>query len=929
MKLNKEKNSNNNFLIENIDEEDEINSKQSRKNSNVSTNNHNGNLPENTFPLIINKSAVNIKNTDNNNLLIDYSSNTQVHNSQQIPSSNKKGTSHSSPDKISNDLIVGSSEENPSKQNSKKETQSDKNEEKIKIELNDLIGPDATMPISYDMLNNIFIDYPQGKSSSKSFGVIKAYAANTYRGIVRGYNEDRVSIVINMNQPIDYKSNLPWPKVSYFGVFDGHGGNKCAEYLRDNLLHFICTNSFFPKDIPEAIKEGFYKADQEFLSIYATSDNEDFIVDRSGSCGLILLIVDFQIYVGNVGDSRCIVSLQKGNIQKDVTRDHKPNMPYEKERITANGGMVYQTETPMNEEENEFFANKILIGPYRVLPGRLSVSRTIGDAEAKLEQFGGKPNVVIPEPDIFNYSLNDDDIDYFILGCDGIFDQLNSKDVFKCAKLSLAKSYKSYTTSNQKRSKLNNCMTPNKEQIIGIACGNIVDFVLKASMSRKSFDNVTCIIIAFKDLLTSEIVHVNNQIIGTLDNKKKYKITFNDYNCNSANNLSERKGPDKSNNSLLKDIMLNTNKKTPNKKELKRLRINSNVDVLNDNQKNNNFNILTENKDNNGEKDKCEDNNPPRRGTGIKDLSGDKKTLKVNHSEDKLKFALQEGGMCSELKKKLNINKEIKPLHIVSPSYVNNNNKLCIFPNTIANSNLNSNTNKLILNFGKNKLRLRNYNNTNNIVKYSSTPKNDPGKLKNRISGSSEEDDSPFKKVHQIITINNNNNKNLNNQIHSINTNSIIFGTGVKKDNKSNRFSFLYSGIPEFPTKIPFRSSSIQSEKVSAQVTKYKNNEILPLCPGASHNDSNELRNHSSNNDKFGLNFGLKKLGKIHSQTQIELENKETLGKRKKQLLHNNTEDLLVERSKVKIPYIKTRNSITNDDKKRNLSKRQLVLSNV
>lgn len=42
-----------------------------------------------------------------------------------------------------------------------------------------------------------------------------------------------------------------------------------------------------------------------------------------------------------------------------------------------------------------------LLGPHRVLPGRLAVSRTMGDAEAKLPKYGGLPNVISAEPDIF------------------------------------------------------------------------------------------------------------------------------------------------------------------------------------------------------------------------------------------------------------------------------------------------------------------------------------------------------------------------------------------------------------------------------------------------------------------------------------------------------------------------------------------------
>jgi len=36
----------------------------------------------------------------------------------------------------------------------------------------------------------------------------------------------------------------------------------------------------------------------------------------------------------------------------------------------------------------------------RAYPGGLSVSRTIGDRDAKLPQYGGRPNVIIPTPEI-------------------------------------------------------------------------------------------------------------------------------------------------------------------------------------------------------------------------------------------------------------------------------------------------------------------------------------------------------------------------------------------------------------------------------------------------------------------------------------------------------------------------------------------------
>jgi len=47
--------------------------------------------------------------------------------------------------------------------------------------------------------------------------------------------------------------------------------------------------------------------------------------------------------------------------------------------------------------------NQILMGPLWVFPGRLSVSRTFGDVEAKFVKYGGNPNVVIAEPEIRDF----------------------------------------------------------------------------------------------------------------------------------------------------------------------------------------------------------------------------------------------------------------------------------------------------------------------------------------------------------------------------------------------------------------------------------------------------------------------------------------------------------------------------------------------
>jgi len=60
-----------------------------------------------------------------------------------------------------------------------------------------------------------------------------------------------------------------------------------------------------------------------------------------------------------------------------------------------------------------------------VEPGRLSVSRTIGDIEAKDLRYGGIPGVVIATPEIRSFKIQDN-YDFIVLGCDGIFEKIEN-----------------------------------------------------------------------------------------------------------------------------------------------------------------------------------------------------------------------------------------------------------------------------------------------------------------------------------------------------------------------------------------------------------------------------------------------------------------------------------------------------------------------
>ena len=446
------------------------------------------------------------------------------------------------------------------------------------ITINDIIGEKCKLNI--DILRYYFHNYEPSKTSKKKMGIIKSYAVNTYQGIVRNYNEDRVSIIVNMNKPRGYYKKI-WPRVSFFGIFDGHGGETCSEYLRDNLHDLIChNNNFFPENIPEAIKLAFEKSEKNFIEKYALNKNKEMI-DKSGSCAVILLIVDNKIYVANVGDSRCLLS--KDNCKKfiEVTKDHKPNDPNEMKRIKSNGGKIYQTETLIKKSSNSKLVGKRLIGPYRVFPGGLSVSRTIGDIEAKLEKFGGNSNVVISKPDIFLYDLNKDDIDFFILGCDGIFDQLSSEEVINCA----------WSVYNNKDNLLiTQCKDIHKQS------GIITDLIMKSALARKSFDNVTCLFISFKEIFNNINNNINKDIKYILTNSDLNKINeVKNKNINN-NNINSRRTYTSfiNNNNVVKNKEnLNDNKiqlvKTSENNSIRKRYISNKI---NNEQKENNDNII-------------------------------------------------------------------------------------------------------------------------------------------------------------------------------------------------------------------------------------------------------------------------------------------------------------------------------------------------
>ena len=297
--------------------------------------------------------------------------------------------------------------------------------------------------------------------------IIKGFAYNTSMGNIRSYNEDEICVskLFFNNNKDKYDINNK-NCCHFFAIYDGHGGKGCATFLKENLHKFITEFSFL------GVKIGIDMAEEKFLTKKAVNELGK-IIDPSGSCGIMLMIQGKKCIIANIGDSRLIIF--KNKEVSFTTTDHKPDSIIEKARIELSGGKLYKIQTLIPIYQNGSRVN----APWRVNPGQLSVSRTFGDIQAKDEKFGGNKTAIIALPDITEIEL-DDNYNFIVMACDGIFDVLKNEELLECIKIVI------------KEKNITNFKDVNMHQL----CGDFANMIIKSALAKDSFDNVSCIVIA-------------------------------------------------------------------------------------------------------------------------------------------------------------------------------------------------------------------------------------------------------------------------------------------------------------------------------------------------------------------------------------------------------------------------------------------------
>ncbi|KAI3464097.1 hypothetical protein Pfo_020760 [Paulownia fortunei] len=237
--------------------------------------------------------------------------------------------------------------------------------------------------------------------------------------------QDRYSAVVGLQG--DSKQAL-------FGIFDGHGGAKAAEFAAENLDKNIIDELNRREDDGEielAVKGGYLTTDSEFLK-------RDL---RGGTCCVTALIMRGLLVVSNAGDCRAVSS--RGGVAEVLTSDHRPSREDEKDRIEMLGGFV--------ECRN---------GVWRLL-GSLAVSRGIGDQY--LKQW------VTAEPETKVLRLEPEH-EFLLLASDGLWDKVSNQEAVDITRPL--------------------CLNVDKPQPLS-ACRKLVDL----SVSRGSTDDISVMLI--------------------------------------------------------------------------------------------------------------------------------------------------------------------------------------------------------------------------------------------------------------------------------------------------------------------------------------------------------------------------------------------------------------------------------------------------
>ncbi|XP_054821255.1 probable protein phosphatase 2C 27 isoform X2 [Prosopis cineraria] len=193
--------------------------------------------------------------------------------------------------------------------------------------------------------------------------------------------------------------------ISFYGVFDGHGGESAAVFARDQLPRVIIEDADFPVELEKVVTRSFLRTDAEFAETCSLGSSLS-----SGTTAFTAIIFGRSLLVANAGDCRAVLSRRGRAIE--MSKDHKPLCMKERKRVESLGGFI----------DDDY------------LNGQLGVTRAIGDWHLEgLKETSERGGPLSAEPELKRITLTKED-EFLIIGSDGIWDVFSNQNAVDFAR---------------------------------------------------------------------------------------------------------------------------------------------------------------------------------------------------------------------------------------------------------------------------------------------------------------------------------------------------------------------------------------------------------------------------------------------------------------------------------------------------------------
>ncbi len=236
-----------------------------------------------------------------------------------------------------------------------------------------------------------------------------------------------------------------------------------------HLCRNVMEEQSFTSDAERALRDGFARTDTQFISLARMRGMDD------GSTAVLALVRGDTVSVANgarararylsicnlsaaAGDSRCVLVQRTGQVV-ELSHDHKPNIPSERQRIESAGGSV------------------VFWGVWRT-EGVLAVSRSIGDYRFK--------RYVVGDPDVLSHVVTPND-KFLVLASDGLW----------CAAALLC--CPSHSCNNERRDVVQSRDIPGEIRSVDVP-QEAAERLMNVAFARGSTDNICVLVVDLRPL---------------------------------------------------------------------------------------------------------------------------------------------------------------------------------------------------------------------------------------------------------------------------------------------------------------------------------------------------------------------------------------------------------------------------------------------